>query len=41
MILCRVVFIIFGGVMIEFAFLWKQDERSEGRNYSIAVSGPK
>ena len=30
-----------GDVMIEFTFFWKQDERWEGRNYSVAVSGPK
>jgi len=30
-----------GEVRIEFTFFWKQDERWEGRNYSVAVSGPK
>ena len=30
-----------GDVMIEFTFFWKQDEHWEGRNYSVAVSGPK
>ena len=30
-----------GGVTIEFTFFWKQDQRWEGRNYSVAVSEPK
>lgn len=30
-----------GGSMIEFTFFWKEAQRWEGRNYSVAVSGPK
>jgi glucoamylase len=30
-----------GGAVIEFTFFWKQDQRWEDRNYSVAVSGPK
>lgn len=26
---------------IEFTFFWKQDQRWEGRNYSVVLSGPK
>ena len=29
------------GAVIEFTFLWKEAKRSEGRNYSVKVSGPK
>jgi glucoamylase len=29
------------GSIIEFTFFWKNDQRWEGRNYSVAVSGPK
>jgi glucoamylase len=29
------------GAMIEFTLFWKQDKRWEGRNYSVAVIGPK
>lgn len=29
------------GAVIEFTFFWKQDQRWEGRNYSVVVSGPK
>jgi glucoamylase len=29
------------GAVIEFTFLWKEAQRSEGRNYSVKVSGPK
>jgi glucoamylase len=29
------------GSVIEFTFFWKEAERWEGRNYSVAVSGPK
>jgi glucoamylase len=29
------------GSMIEFTFFWKEAQRSEGRNYSVKVSGPK
>ena len=29
------------GTVIEFTFLWKEAQRSEGRNYSVRVSGPK
>ena len=29
------------GAMIEFTFFWKLDQRWEGRNYSVAVNGPK
>jgi glucoamylase len=29
------------GVVIEFTFFWKQDQRWEGRNYSVVVGGPK
>ncbi len=28
-------------VVIEFTFFWKQDQRWEGRNYSVVVSEPK
>jgi glucoamylase len=27
--------------MIEFTFFWKNEQRWEGKNYSVAVSGPK
>jgi glucoamylase len=27
--------------VIEFTFFWKNEQRWEGSNYSIAVSGPK
>jgi len=27
--------------VIEFTFFWKEAGRWEGRNYSVAVSGPK
>ena len=30
-----------GGLVIEFTFFWKEAQRWEGRNYSVAVSGPK
>jgi len=30
-----------GGLVIEFTFFWKEVQRWEGRNYSVAVSGPK
>ena len=30
-----------GGMVIEFTFFWKQDQRWEGRNYSVAVGEPK
>ena len=30
-----------GGSAIEFTFFWKEAQRWEGRNYSVAVSGPK
>ncbi len=29
------------GAVIEFTFLWKEAQCSEGRNYSVKVSGPK
>ena len=29
------------GAVIEFTFLWKEAQRSEGRNYSVKVIGPK
>jgi glucoamylase len=29
------------GSVITFTFLWRQAQRWEGRNYSVAVSGPK
>jgi glucoamylase len=29
------------GSVIEFTFFWKQAQRSEGRNYSVTVNGPK
>jgi glucoamylase len=29
------------GSVIEFTFFWKEPQRWEGRNYSVAVSGPK
>ncbi len=29
------------GAVIEFTFFWKEHQRSEGRNYSVKVSGPK
>jgi glucoamylase len=29
------------GIVIEFTFLWKEAKRSEGRSYSVRVSGPK
>jgi hypothetical protein len=29
------------GSLIEFTFFWKEAQCSEGRNYSVAVSGPK
>lgn len=29
------------GATIEFTFFWKQDQRWEGRNYSVSVNGPK
>ncbi|MCX6904804.1 MAG: hypothetical protein NTW03_15250 [Verrucomicrobia bacterium] len=29
------------GSVIEFTFFWKEAQRWEGRNYSVAVSGPK
>jgi glucoamylase len=29
------------GAVIEFTFFWKEGQRSEGRNYSVKVSGPK
>jgi glucoamylase len=29
------------GCVIEFTFFWKESRRWEGRNYSVAVSGPK
>jgi glucoamylase len=29
------------GAVIEFTFLWKEAKRSEGRSYSVRVSGPK
>jgi len=29
------------GSVIEFTFLWKEAQRWEGRNYSVAVDGPK
>ena len=29
------------GCVIEFTFFWKDAQRQEGRNYSVAVSGPK
>jgi glucoamylase len=29
------------GAVIEFTFLWKEAKCSEGRNYSVRVSGPK
>jgi glucoamylase len=28
------------GSMIEFTFFWRNDQRWEGRNYSVAVSAP-
>jgi len=28
------------GSVIEFAFFWKEAERSESRNYSVTFSGP-
>jgi glucoamylase len=31
----------FDGAVIEFTFFWKEAQRSEGRNYSVKVSGPK
>ena len=30
-----------GGLAIEFTFFWKEAQRWEGRNYSVAVDGPK
>jgi glucoamylase len=30
-----------GGLVIEFTFFWKEAQRWEGRNYSVAVSRPK
>jgi glucoamylase len=30
-----------GGSVIEFTFFWKEPQRWEGRNYTVAVSGPK
>ena len=30
-----------GGLTIEFTFFWKEAECWEGRNYSVAVNGPK
>ncbi len=30
-----------GGSVIEFTFFWKQDQRWEGRNYSVAVGEPR
>lgn len=30
-----------GCLVIEFTFFWKEVQRWEGRNYSVAVSGPK
>ncbi len=30
-----------GGLVIEFTFFWKEAQRWEGRNYSVAVSVPK
>ena len=29
------------GSVIQFTFFWKEAQRWEGRNYSVAVSGPK
>ena len=29
------------GSVIEFTFFWKDGQRWEGRNYSVAVGGPK
>jgi glucoamylase len=29
-----------GGLVIEFTFYWKEAQRWEGKNYSVAVSGP-
>jgi hypothetical protein len=29
------------GSVIEFTFFWKEAQRWEGRNYSVAVNGPK
>jgi glucoamylase len=29
------------GTTIEFTFFWKQDQHWEGKNYSVAVGGPK
>jgi glucoamylase len=29
------------GAVIEFTFFWKEAQRQEDRNYSVAVSGPK
>jgi len=29
------------GAVIEFTFFWKQDQRWEGRNYSVVVGRPK
>jgi glucoamylase len=29
------------GSVIEFTFFWKEAQRQEGRNYSVAVNGPK
>jgi glucoamylase len=29
------------GAVVEFTFFWKEAQRSEGRNFSVKVSGPK
>jgi hypothetical protein len=29
------------GAVIEFTFFWKETQRSESRNYSVKISGPK
>ena len=28
-----------GGTVVEFTFFWRDDQRNEGRNYSVVVSG--
>ena len=43
---CRVWFTLNHGIVneiavIEFTFFWKEAQRSEGRNYSVKVSGPR